>query len=178
MQVRPDDTARILRPAASVDITGNSLLASMPAAVLAALRPHVQAVRVPRGRCLMTLARDAPYVYFPVSSLLTVDVARAGAAPSHLRVIGSDGMAGGLAMLLGADLPGLSVSVARSGLALRVPGAAFRDLLEDSAELRRIVRRYTAVLRDNVERWTALPGNAPLGLPLLAQLNLAIARQH
>ena len=178
MEPRLDDTIRLLRPGAAADVAGNALLASMPSAVLAVLRPHIETVRVTRGRRLMTLAREAPHVYFPVSSLLTVDVARAGAEPSHLRVVGNDGMAGGLAMLLGADLPGLSVSVARGGASLRVPGAAFRALLAESAELRRIVRGYTVVLRGNVERWTALPGNAALGAPLLLQLNAAIARQH
>jgi hypothetical protein len=34
------------------------------------------------------------------------------------------------------------------------------------------------VLRGNVERWAALPGNAALGAPLLTQLNVTIARQH
>jgi hypothetical protein len=81
-------------------------------------------------------------------------------------------------MLVGADLPGLAVSVIRSGSSLRVPGAVFRQLLADSAELRRAVRTYTVVLRGNVERWAALPGNAALGAPLLTQLNVTIARQH
>lgn len=178
MEPRLDDTIRLPRPDAGPDVAGNALLVSMPSAVLAALRPHVETVRVTRGRRLMTLARETPHVYFPVSTLLTIDVARVGAEPSHLRVVGNDGMAGGLSMLLGADLPGLSVSVARSGTSLRVPGAAFRQLLDDSAALRRIVRGYTVVLRSNVERWTALPGNAALGAPLLLQLNAAIARQH
>ena len=73
---------------------------------------------------------------------------------------------------------GLGVAVARSGTSLRVRGAAFRSLLAESAEFRRIVRGYTVVLRGNVERWTALPGNSALGAPLLSRLNAAIARQH
>lgn len=178
MHPQLEDAPRPAPPGAAADVAGNSLLASLPPGVLAVLRPSIESVRVTRGRCLMTLARDAPHVYFPVSTLLTVDVARVGAEPSHLRVVGNDGMAGGLAMLIGADLPGLSVSVARSGVSLRVPGAAFRELLDESAELRRVVRGYTAVLRSNVERWASLPGNAALGSPLLSQLNVAIARQH
>lgn len=179
MEARLDETARTRTAAAEPGGCGNTLLDSLPAAVVAALRPHVESVRLVRGRCLMTLARSVPHVYFPVGSLLTIDVARPdGAAPSHLRVVGSDGMAGGLSMLVGADLPGLTVSVIRSGSSLRVPGAVFRQALLDSAELRRIVRGYTVVLRGNVERWAALPGNAALGAPLLAQLNVTIARQH
>ena len=178
MEARLDDTVRLTRPGAAADLSGNTLLASLPAVVLEALRAHLEAVRVTRGHRLMTLSREAPHVYFPVSSLLTIEVDRAGASPSHLRVIGSDGMAGGLAMLLGADLPGLGVAVARSGTSLRVRGAAFRSLLAESAEFRRIVRGYTVVLRGNVERWTALPGNSALGAPLLSRLNAAIARQH
>jgi hypothetical protein len=178
MHSQLDDARRPAPSGAAADVAGNSLLASLPPGVLAVLRPSVESVRVSRGRCLTTLARDVPHVYFPVSALLTIDVARVGAEPSHLRVVGSDGMAGGLSMLIGADLPGLSVSVARSGTSLRVPGAAFRQLLDDSAALRRLVRTYTVVLRGNVERWSALPGNAALGAPLLSQLNVAIARQH
>jgi hypothetical protein len=171
-----DGTARTLRVDPAV--AGNSLFDSLPGSVLAALRNRVETVHLVRGRCLMPLARDVPHVYFPVTSLLTIDVARAGAEASHLRVVGSDGMAGGLSMLVGADLPGLAVSVIRSGSSLRVPGAVFRQLLADSAELRRVVRTYTVVLRGNVERWAALPGNAALGAPLLTQLNVTIARQH
>lgn len=178
MHPQLEDAPRPALPGAAADVAGNALLASLPPGVLAVLRPSIESVRVTRGSWLMTLVRNVPHVYFPVSTLLTIDVARVGAEPSHLRVVGSDGMAGGLAMLIGADLPGLSVSVARSGTSLRVPGAAFRQLLDDSAALRRIVRGYTIVLRSNVERWTALPGNASLGAPLLSQLNVAIARQH
>lgn len=163
---------------ASAPALRNSFFDALPLPVLEALRPETETVLLPRGSCLMTLARNVPHVYFPLGSLLTVDVARAGAAASHLRVVGSDGMAGGLSMLVGADLPTLSVSVIRGGTSLRVPGAAFREVLAGSADLRRAVRAYTVVLRGNVERWTALPGNAALGAPLLARINDALARQH
>lgn len=160
------------------DPSGNSLFSSLPVPVLGALAGQVEAVALRRGQRFMPLLLDVPHVYFPVDCLLTIDILRPSGAASQLRVIGSDGMAGGLAMLLGTDLPNISLSVIRSGTSLRVPGKAFRQLLAVSVELRRLVRTYTLVLRGNVERWTALPGNSALGAPLLTQLNSVIARPH
>lgn len=167
---------RLLRPGTRVDPAANALLSSFPAAVLDVLLPRLDSVQLRSGQRLMTLAREVPHVYFPVSCLLTVDAVRPHGSPSHLRVIGSDGMAGGLAMLLGADLPAIGVSVVRAGRSLRVPGAAFRDVLDGSPELQRVLRAYTRVLRGNVEHWMALPGNGPMGAPLLAMINAAMAR--
>ena len=165
-----------LRPGTLLDPAANTLLSSFPAAVLDVVLPRLDCVQLRCGQRLMTLARDVPYVYFPVGCLLTVDAVRPHGSPSHLRVIGSEGMAGGLAMLLGADLPALGVSVVRAGRSLRVPGAVFRAALDGSPELHRMLRSYTRVLRANVEHWTALPGNGPMGAPLLAMINAAMVR--
>lgn len=116
----------------------NLTLASMHEADLTALTPFFSERFVSRGDVLTEQGAMVENVYFPTSAYLANTVTFGDGRSTETFVMGSEGVTG-LAPFL-ADAPcAWAVEVRSSGNVLRVPAAALRKRVEESASLRQLL---------------------------------------
>lgn len=116
------------------------------------LRANAEIVTLSRGQLFDYSLPRQPFVYFPLSCWLTLDVVMPSGARHQLCTIGPSGVVGVLP-LLGTDLPRLLVSVITEGLAARVSAAEFVSTMQKTPALLHQFTDYIACLNRNVEQW-------------------------
>lgn len=117
----------------------NRVLAALPKAEIARLRPHLSLVTLKQEQTL--LDGTAPYAYFMENGIASVVVTTEGGSTVEVGIIGMDGVVG-IPILLGAGgAPGRTfVQIAGSGF--RIKAGALKEEFERSGELRRHIHRY------------------------------------
>jgi CRP-like cAMP-binding protein len=117
----------------------NRVLAALPKAELARLRPHLSLVTLKQEQTL--LDGTAPYAYFMETGIASVVVTTEGGSTVEVGIIGMDGVVG-IPILLGASgAPGRTfVQIAGSGF--RIKARALLEEFERSGDLRRHIHRY------------------------------------
>lgn len=116
----------------------NLTLASMHEADIAALMPFLSERFVNRGDVLTEQGAMVEDVYFPTSAFLANTVTFADGRSAETFVMGLEGVSG-LAPFL-ADAPcAWAVEVRSSGNVLRMPAAALRKQVDESASLRQLL---------------------------------------
>ncbi len=125
--------------------TPNLLLAALPEAEWALIRPHLQRVPLRRKQVLEEPRTEIQHVYFIERGLASVQ-ARTQADGAHgVGLVGRFGMTG-LGILLGTRRATLRVSVQVPGSALRLGAEEAARLMEASATLRRTGLSYIQAL--------------------------------
>ena len=125
------------------------LLANLPADTLAQLRPFLTEVTIRHGEVLYGPGVPTRHVYFPVSSVVCLQIATRERDSIEIAVVGSDGVVG-IAPLLGGDAPAHHAVVQVEGRALRIEALALAKFLESSAPLRRALLRYAHALMTQI----------------------------
>ena len=122
-------------------IPTNQLLSSLPAADLAALRPHLKPVELPQDTILFEIGDPIDQVYFPNSGVVSLVVALASGETIECAMIGRESVVGGSSALGGPiSLCKVIMQVGGSGSVL--PADRLRRLADTSPACR------TALLRD------------------------------
>ena len=125
--------------------SGNSLLASLPAADFALLRPHLRAFPLRQGVVLQEPGELIEQVHFPTDGIISLlAVMRTGEA-IETATIGREGAVGSLSGL-GPRRSHTRAVVQVEGSALRMTAAAFRAASDRSAAIFDIVLRYSEML--------------------------------
>src|SRR5215469_5140317 len=119
----------------------NHLLAAMPAAELAALRPHLKQVALEHGSQLKDSGERIQYVYFPLSGMVSLLSVMSDGKAVKTAVIGREG-ALGLQTGLGIANAYSRAIVEVDGTGLRVPATQFHRLARESEKLRELLVRY------------------------------------
>jgi CRP-like cAMP-binding protein len=119
----------------------NHLLASLPAAEIAQLAPHLSPVTLDNGMSLLNSGEDIVYAYFLETGLASVVVTMADGETVEAGIIGNEGVVG-FSVLLGIkSLPTRTF--------MQIPGAGFRikaqrliEAYERPGTLRKKANRY------------------------------------
>lgn len=123
----------------------NSLLASLPAADFALLKPHLREMALRQGAVLQEPGEPIQQVCFPTEGIVSLlAVMRSGEAV-ETATIGREGAIGSLAGL-GPRRSHMRAVVQVDGFALRMPAVAFRAACERSAAIFDCVVRYGEML--------------------------------
>jgi CRP-like cAMP-binding protein len=129
MIARPDFQAR------------NDLLGSLPAADFGLLLPTLKEVPLQQGDVLLEPGERIPYIYFPLSGLISLLTVMGGGEVIETAIIGRDGICGAFsAAASGYALSRAIVQV--SGSAARIGAAQFLKAQRDSEKLSDVLRRY------------------------------------
>ena len=124
-------------------LTGNRLLDGLPKAVLAELRPRLEAVDLPLRSRLECHGQNLTHAYFPTAGIASV-VASGHALPgSEAGMAGREGMTG-TSLILGDDRSMHDVVVQVGGQGWRMEADAFRAAMEISDVRRRMLRYLQA----------------------------------
>jgi CRP-like cAMP-binding protein len=115
---------------------GNRVLEHLAPDDWQALQPHLEQVSLAAGETLVSADGEVPFVYFPVTVLVSVAARSAHGKAVEVALVGRDGIAGVSPMLGRARSPGLESVVHVAGTAWRIPAGALARLLEQRSALR------------------------------------------
>ena len=123
----------------------NAVLATLPEAEFALLRPHLKAVPLKRNEVLQDALRYPDAAYFIESGVVSRMVRTARDGPVEVAVVGKFGFVG-VSLVLGT-MQTIQRSVVRvPGTALRIQATALRDILQQSPATREHLLKYVQLL--------------------------------
>jgi CRP-like cAMP-binding protein len=148
--VLQESTMPIAKPSPPV----NQLLAQLPDKTRKALLQYCETVDLEFRHVLYE--QDEPYshVHFPLCGFLSQVSMVSGHPPLEMRLIGNEGMLGGM-LALGVRRELQRVVVQGPGTALRMTANQFRKTLQDHASLLRTVNRYNYTIFEQLTQTAA-----------------------
>jgi CRP-like cAMP-binding protein len=123
----------------------NRLLAALPDADYARLRPDLESIELALGSVLYEPGSVLRHVYFPTSSIVSLLYVMNDGGSSEIAVIGNDGIVGMSHYLGGGTTPSRAV-IQNAGPAYRIKVPPFLAEFERHGELERLLLRYTQAL--------------------------------
>jgi len=123
----------------------NHLLAALSSAECERLRPHLETVDMPLGEVVYESGRLLDYVYFPVTSIVSLLYVLQNGASAEIAVVGNDGVVGISIFMGGESTPSRAV-VQSAGSALRLPAAIMKDEFTRGGSMQHLMLRYTQAL--------------------------------
>jgi CRP-like cAMP-binding protein len=128
----------------SPDPIKNRLLAELDRAEFHRLSPFLELIALERGDVLYQADGKMTYVYFPVSSTISIDYLLEDGGTSEISRIGNEGMLGVALFMGGRTADGRAV-VQTSGYAYRLSAARLMEEFYHKGPLLRLLLRYTQV---------------------------------
>ena len=125
--------------------SANHLLAALPRAEYARLRPHLQVVHRPIHARLYAPDEPIAHVYFPLSGIASMVATMRDGATVEVGTTGNEGFVGLPALLGVASTPFLTLVQAAGDFA-RLPLAAFRAACGPATHLHGLLDRYAHAL--------------------------------
>ena len=118
----------------------NRLLAALPAADFALLRPYLKLVPLSVGDVLIQANTRISHIAFVEQGVVALVSVAEDAQQIEAGLVGYEGLVG-VPVVLGADQTPNEARVQMLGLAWRMPASALRDTLEQSPHLERQLLR-------------------------------------
>ena len=135
----------------------NLLLASLPAASLAHLLPHLRQVNLPSRHVLHSANGPIAAVHFPESGYTSFIATLEDGDGAEVGLVGREGMVG-LPLALGDDRSAVEVLVQVEGTALQMEGDVFQQAMSDNAPLRAVMLRYAMAFTMQITMTAACNG--------------------
>jgi CRP-like cAMP-binding protein len=123
----------------------NRILARLPRKERDWLGRWAEVVTLAHGEVVCDPGRPLTHAYFPNGGILSSVIVLEGGAVAEVVAIGNEGMAGG-ALLVDATASPQRVVQQVQGELIRIPAAAFREAVAESAQLHELVLRYLIAL--------------------------------
>ena len=127
---------------ASIDRSGNHLLAAMSAAEARSVDPWLEVTDLPRGFVVARPGQPLEHAYFPRSGMISVVALMAEGLGAEVATVGNEGMIG-LPIFLGADSSPFHLMAQLDGVALRIPAARLEAALGEGTRLAALLRTYS-----------------------------------
>ena len=122
----------------------NRLLQALPSSDLRRLLADCETVEVAFAEVLYTAGERLSYVYFPISSFISLIMPIDDASSLEVGLVGNEGMFG-IPLALGVDVSPVRAVVQGAGSALRMSAASFCREFGRSPALQREIDRYVFV---------------------------------
>lgn len=155
----------------------NRLLAALPAADLAWLRPRLEPVDFAPRTILHPPGEPITAVHFPETGWVSMLAGLENGDAAEVGLVGREGMVG-LPLLLGADRSPFEAMVQAGGTALRLPAAALHEALERSGALHTALLRYALFFSVQVGQTAACNGRHQIEQRLARWMLLAHDRSE
>jgi CRP-like cAMP-binding protein len=168
------DAATVPMPISTLHRTvTNGLLASLPAAVLERMLPHLTLVPMTSGETLYQTGTPHAYVYFPVSGAVLLSYV-GGAIHAEISIVGRDGVIGIPLFLNGAVSPCRAV-VRETGSAYRMSAQRLTQEFNRTGPPLRLFLAYARALTAQMEQTAACNNHATIDKNLCASCGYANA---
>ena len=140
-----------------MSISRNHLLAALPPAELAAIRPHLEHVELQQREGLFEPDAPIRHVFFPGTAVVSLTSILRGGATVEIGTTGREGMVG-LPVFLGEDVGTVRAFAQIPGTAERMESRAFARLSATSGAFHALLLRYTHAFLTQVAQTAACNG--------------------
>lgn len=132
----------------------NAFLKALPHRECAQLMTACDVVDLLYGSSLTVQGEINHYVYFPISSIISLMVECAGSGSLEVAMIGNEGMYG-ISAVMGVEAAGMHAVVLGEGRAWRMQASHFRGVLSTSVALQQRLQHYHYVLSGQLAQTAA-----------------------
>ena len=136
----------------SPSITTNQVLAALDGEALRRVEPSLEEVDLERRDCLFTQGEPIEYVYFPLTSVLSLVSEMSGGRVVEVATVGREGMVGVPIFLQVSTVSSHMGFCQVPGTALRMRAADLPELADALPDLHRMLQRYTQALISQMAR--------------------------
>jgi CRP-like cAMP-binding protein len=123
----------------------NHLLAALPPADFARLRPSLKLVSLPLGEALYEPGSQLRHVYFPTTSIVSLLYVMADGASAEIAVVGNEGLIG-VSLFMGGETTPSRAVVQSAGHAYQLSGKILKDEFILGGAMQHLALRYTQAL--------------------------------
>jgi CRP-like cAMP-binding protein len=120
----------------------NRILAALPAADYARLKPHLETVAMKHGEILYRTNRRIEQVYFPLRAMASVVTTTSDGGAIEVGVVGREGMTG-LSVVLGVNVSPAELMVQLPDGAVRLPAEVLLEEFQRAGALQTLLLHYT-----------------------------------
>ena len=128
-------------PCGKAELQQNEILGTLPQNVERRLFPFLQPKVLRRGDIIHECGQSSHHVFFPVSSIVSLQCVSLGGSTVQVAMVGSEGLVG-LASLLGSESSTVRARVWKTGCAYELPADLLGAEFDNSCELRTLLLRY------------------------------------
>lgn len=119
------------------------LLACLPGSVRALWEPHLEPVDLELGQAIYEVQGRLPYVYFPLTAIVSLLYVLENGAWAEIAIVGNEGMVG-FALIMGGDTTPSRAVVQSAGKALRMKASFMKHEFQLVPPVLHLMLRYTS----------------------------------
>ena len=123
----------------------NHLLAALPAVDYERLLPQLELVPLPLGWAVYESGTEQGYVYFPITSIVSLLYVMVDGSSAEIAVTGNEG-AVGIALFMGGETTPSRAVVQSAGYGYRLRASVLKTEFGRGGELQHLLLRYTQAL--------------------------------
>jgi CRP-like cAMP-binding protein len=123
----------------------SQLLAVLPEPEKKRLLPHMELVSLPLGKALYESGDQLNYVYFPITSIVSLLYELENGSSAEIAVVGREGIVG-IALFMGGDTMPNRAVVQSAGNAYRLSGQLLKQEFSRGGSLQHLLLRYTLAM--------------------------------
>lgn len=127
------------------DTTQNHILAAFPAAEYERLSRDLELIEMPLGEVLYESGGQLQHVYFPTTSIVSLQFVLESGASAEIAVVGNEGLLG-ISLFMGGDTTPSRAVVRGAGHGYRLPAQLLRREFNRAGPVMRLLLRYTQAL--------------------------------
>jgi CRP-like cAMP-binding protein len=129
----------------STDLKANSLLAALPAAEWKRWSPQLERVQMPLGQVLYEAGDTLKYMYFPMTSIVSLLYVMENGASAEIAVVGKEGLVG-VSLFMGGESTSSRAVVQSAGIGCRLNSKVMKSEFDRAGPVLHLLLRYTQAL--------------------------------
>ena len=129
----------------SADLKANSLLAALPDAEWKRWSPQLERVQMPLGQVLYEAGDTLKYMYFPITSIVSLLYVMENGASAEIAVVGKEGLVG-VSLFMGGESTSSRAVVQSAGMGCRLSSKAMKTEFDKAGPVLHLLLRYTQAL--------------------------------
>jgi CRP-like cAMP-binding protein len=155
----------------------NLLLATLPAAELKRLRPHLTHVQMELGHVLYEPGRHLDHVYFPTNSIVSLLYVMEDGSSAEIAVVGDEGVVG-ISLFMGGETTPSRALVQSAGHLFKLPGQVLKSEFGRGGAMQHLLLRYTQALITQMSQTAVCNRHHSVDQQLCRWLLLSLDRLH
>jgi CRP-like cAMP-binding protein len=129
----------------SADLKENSLLAALPDAEWTRWLPLLERVEMPLGQVLYEAGDTLKYMYFPITSIVSLLYVMENGASAEIAVVGKEGLVG-VSLFMGGESTSSRAVVQSAGHGCRLNSKVMKNEFDRAGPVLHLLLRYTQAL--------------------------------
>jgi CRP-like cAMP-binding protein len=129
----------------SADLKENSLLAALPDAEWTRWVPQLERVEMPLGQVLYEAGDTLKYMYFPITSIVSLLYVMENGASAEIAVVGKEGLVG-VSLFMGGESTSSRAVVQSAGQGCRLNSKVMKSEFDRAGPVLHLLLRYTQAL--------------------------------